>query len=289
MLIIRPQHSSATWPAWSFDRELTAFWRGLFSTQDSYLPAPSSSNQHPPSLILQALDFLYPFQQSFYDLQERRQSTLLYSTHSGFSRDEVLKALSWPFSSKFVVVYGTTTDVASQAGSNHTRSSTRSTEASQPAILAIMTSSPLWSIYKTGEIDDFLVGDEYLLLELAPWPRALWYACERTKYADLVDTTDRASICFGQSATRTAGGLARPSDLELNLDTGVAILYSLPGQAKGRQQGYVEIPVGRRDGPTKKVDSPGAWETAVRIRKIEVYSEPGGVLDGLSIRRPSRL
>lgn len=249
--------------------------------QDSNLSPPSSSHQHPPSLVLQALEFLYPLQQSFYDLQARRQNTLVYSTDSGLSRDEVLKALTWPSSSKFVVVYGTATDVASQGGSRRTRSSTRNTEAKQPAILAIMTSSPLWSIYKTGEVDDFLVGDEHLLLELAPRPRALWYAGEQTKYADLVDTTKDAVIRFGQSATR-------PSGLNLNLDTGVATLCSLPGQAKGREQGYVEIPVGRRDGPIEKVDQPGAWETAVRIQKIEVYSGPGGVLEGLSIRRPSR-
>lgn len=275
--------------AWSFNRELTTFWRGLFSIQDSNFLASSSSDQHPPSLVLQAVDFLYPFQQSFYDHRGRQQSTLVYSTDSGLSRDGVLKALTWPFSSKFVVVYGTTTDVASQGGSRHTRSSTQNTEDSQPAILAIMTSSPLWSIYKTGEIDDFLVSDRHLLLELAPRPRALWYAVKQTKYADLVDTTDDALISFGHSATRTAGGSARSSGLTLDFDAGVATLCSLPSQAKGQEQGYMEISVGPRDGPTKKVDNPGAWETAVRIQKIEVYSGLAGVPEGLTVRRASRL
>lgn len=289
MLTNRSQHSPVRWPAWSFDQQLTALWRGLFSMQDSNSSTPPTSHQHPPSLVLQALDFLSPFQQNLYDLHARRQSTLVYSSDAGLSRDEVLNALTWPFSSKLVVVYGIATDAVFQGGSRHTRrSSARNTEASEPAILAIMTSSPLWSIYKTGEIDDFLVGDEHVLLELAPRPRALWYVGERTKYADLVDTSEDAVICFGQSTTRTAGGSARPSGLRLNLDIGVATLCSVPGQAEGQEQGYVEVVVGRRDRPIKKVDTPGAWETAVCIRKIEVYSGPEGVAEGLDIRRSSR-
>lgn len=86
----------------------------------------------------------------------------MYSNDSGLSRNGVLKALTWPVSSKFVVVYGTTTDVTSQGESRHTRGSTQNAEDSQPAILALMTSLPLWSIYKTGEIDDFLVDDAHL-------------------------------------------------------------------------------------------------------------------------------
>lgn len=274
------------------DRELAALWRGLFSTQDGNFSAASSDPQHPPSLVLEALDFLYPFQESFHDLQACRQSTLLYSGESGLSRDGVLKALTWPFSSKLVVVYGTAaTDVASrEEGSRQTRSSTRNAEASQPAILAIMTSSPLWCVYKTGAIDDFLVGDAHLLLELAPRPRVLWYADAQTKYADLVDTTDDASIFFRRSATGTAGGgsARTPSGLDIDLNDGVATLRSSPRQTKEREQGYVEVSVGRRGEPTTKVvDKPAAWESTVRIQKVEVYSGSGGVLQCLSVRRSS--
>lgn len=213
----------------------------------------------------------------------------MYSTDSDLSRDGVLKALTWPFSSKFLVVYGTTIDVASQKSSRRTRSSTQNTEDSQTAILAVITSSPLWSIYRTGKIDDFLVDDTHLLLELAPRPRILWYAAEQTKYADLVDTTDDALISFGHSATPTADGPARSSGLTLNLNAGVATLCSLPGWTKGPAQGYVEIPVGPRNGPPKKVDEPGEWETTVRIQKVEVYSGLGGVPESLTVRRASRL
>ena len=151
-----------------------------------------------------------------------------------------------------------------------------------------MTSSPLWSTYTTGTVDDFLVGDEHLLIELAPRPRTLWYAAEETKYADLVDTTNNSLISFGHSVTSATGESGRSSGLTLNFDAGTATLCSSPDPTKGREQGYVEIPVGPRDGPAKKVEEPGAWETAIRIRKVEVYSGPEGVPVNLTVRRAIR-
>ncbi|OAA58009.1 hypothetical protein SPI_06894 [Niveomyces insectorum RCEF 264] len=273
-------------PAWCFEQELSLLWRSLFSLSraggdGSSLVSPDSNTMHQlPPLISQALDFFLPLPQNAIDRHERRLNTLVYASYAGagLSRGGVLAALTWPYSSKLVVVYGhvTVDDAAasSKNGARPTRSRVRATdERRQPAMLAVMTSSPLWCTYETGHIDDFLVDDMHVLLEMALRPRVLRYrASARTTYSDLVDIPGDAFLSFGlcqphdatAPAGRTAAGSAAwgagASGLVLDCNAGVATLCSVP-----HSQGYVDIPAGPCAKPLKQVASPKAWTTTIRI------------------------
>lgn len=223
----------------------------------------------------------------------------MHPRESDLSRNEILQSLTWPYSSKFIIIYGMSISKTYLTTQSEETRSTRSrtqqnAKASQPAVLTIMTSSPLWCRYKTGAINDFIVDDTHFLLELAPCPRILWYKSsstkQPTKFADLVDTSDGSSISFGhrarQSTATATNGSIQDSGLTLDLDAGAATLSSTPNSS-ARQQ-YVEIPIGPRDGPLKKVENPQSWTTVVKIERIEVYSGPDGVPCTLSIRRRPR-
>jgi hypothetical protein len=268
-------------------------WDAIFSSQQSNALASSPpSQQHLPSVILQTLDFLYPLEQDLYDRRSRWQSTLYYSTDhvSPFSREEMLKALTWPYNAKLTLIFGNITTAASSASSQGfgpAHSSTRDSKYDKLALFAIFTSSPLWCTYQTGGIDDFAVGNAHLLLQLMPEPRALWYPAAQTKYVDLVNTANNESISFGHVADLTDSSI-RSSGLTVNLEACLATLSSSPHQGGGPEQGYLEIPVGPSKGPAKMLDNAQAWETTISVRKVEVYTAPDGVLVGLAVTRPSK-
>lgn len=297
-------------PTWSFKQELSLLWRSLFSISrangdGSASASPYNNNMHqPPPLVSQAIDFLLPLPQDAFNCHRHRQDTLIYASYAGagLSRDGVLAALTWPYSSKLVVVHGHVTvgDAAASIknSAGPTRSSARATDARrQPAMLAVMASSPLWCTYKTGEIDDFFVDGMHSLLELAPRPRVLRYrAAVKTTFANLVDAPGGdAVISFGlrqphdalPAAGRTSAGSATrgasASGLILDFNAGVATLCSVPDS-----QGYVEIPAGPYAKSPKQVAYPEAWTTTICIQKVEVYTGPDGVSVDLSVARSSR-
>lgn len=269
-----------------FDDKFTNLWRALFSIQRT-TPPPSSPSlpPHPPPFVLQALDFLSPFPQAPSARQRRHQSTLICSTDfdSGLSRDEVVKALTWPYGPKLAVIHGITTALAS--GPWSILSSPRDGPYGQRAIFAVLTSSPLWCTFETGETTDFLVGEAHVLLELAPRPHALWWGTKQTKFADLVSAADDdTSISFGR-AVADPDSPACSSGLKLDFGAGVATLCSSPRHRERREDGYVEIVVGPSNGPAKQLYGTQAWQTAVRMQKVEVYSMPGGGSENLAVGR----
>ncbi|KIH91809.1 hypothetical protein SPBR_01441 [Sporothrix brasiliensis 5110] len=267
----------------SFDREMDLLWRSLFSVfsvpQDlkglnhDRCGRDQTPERPPPPLVLQALDFLYPFPSCGYTRQERRSNTLVYSSEDtaetgGMSGDGVMAALTSHYVPMLVIVYGRTTDASRQ-----------------PAIFAVFTSSPLWTSARRGQTGmQFFVDDKHLLMEIAPRARVLQYQPpknkeSKTRFTDLVTTDDVAdTICFGSR-----------SGLTLNFASGVATLFSAAEAADATDAGhYIEIPAGPYTTDRGPIASPAAWTTSMHITKLEVYRGIDGIDEDLVIRRDLR-
>ncbi|OAA54554.1 hypothetical protein SPI_08800 [Niveomyces insectorum RCEF 264] len=263
--------------AWSLDHEMDLLWRSLFSVfpVDNMKDVNRDSSgrdetpKHPPPpLILQALDFLYPLLPNGHMREERRKNTLKYTSDAdGLSSDGTLAALTEPHYPKSLVVYGHT------AG-----------DSPQPAVLAAITSSPLWCTYCSGRTGNFYVDDKHVLLEMAPHARVLQYSpttsqSNKTTFASLVDVDDaRNIISFG----------GHPG-LILDLAAGMATLSS--ASDRGDPGHYADIPPGphaKTPKTPRTMASLAAWTTTMRIAKLEVYETPVGIDDDLYVMRGGR-
>jgi len=186
-----------------------------------------------------------------------------------------------------IIVYGRTSSSGSEAAAavgsqDQVWNDTGST------IFVVMTKSPLWCNYKTGKINDFFVGDGHVLLELAPKARALWCSHPSTKFADLVGIHDSHTLSFGRSTTAPGDSQDTGSGLHIDFEAGVVSLRHAPSNTENREGDYVEVDVGPQGGPPRKLDRVQPWETVIHLRKIEVYSFPNGVENGLGTARSVR-
>lgn len=259
---------------WFFDHELGLFWRSLFSvfpvnnleglTHNSL--GIDETPEHPlPTLISQALNFLYPLVTDGWTRWQRRKNGLNYTSETGWSWDGILAALTNPYYSRLILLYGRTMD-----------------DNPQPAIFAVSMSTPLWCTYDVDRTDDYFVDDQHLLMEIAPRARVLQYQPTKntkTTYADLVEVDNTTNTIF----------FGRHPGLCLHVGAGVAHLSAAP-QMPGH---YAEIPAGPHTKNPEPLASPVAWTTSMTITKLEVYGAPASAYQDLAImrglRRSSRL
>jgi hypothetical protein len=128
----------------------------------------------------------------------------------------------------------------------------------QPAIYAILTSSPIWCICTTGAIDDFYVDEGHLLFEISPFPRALQcHSMKKTKFANIISMPNGNTVSFGDSNNKEQHARYRlpstiqPCGLTLDFSTGQSTLSSTPSNHinDAQKTGYIEIPVGPHAAP----------------------------------------
>jgi hypothetical protein len=191
---------------------------------------------------------------------------------------EALKALTWPYNPKLVVVYGTTT--APNDGDRKRRSE------GETALFTILTSSPLWCTFQgSGQTLDFLAGDKHLILELAPHPRALWCLNERAKYSDIVDVASE-TISFGRREDDAVPSLGFALDFTAGTATLVHTLHRDGKDVEPKE--YVEIDVGpsKSDpGSPRILERAEGWQERIQVQKVEVYNLPGGVAEDWTVER----
>ncbi|ERT01031.1 hypothetical protein HMPREF1624_02268 [Sporothrix schenckii ATCC 58251] len=187
--------------AWSLDWEITLLWRTLFSQLLAHADGHFDDTSLLP-LASQAINFLHPMSQTGMDHHLHRPMTL---TCVSDGCADVLRALTWPYQSKLVVVYG---------------ACSHGPQIGQAAAYVIMTSSPLWCTYMTGAVDDFYVDDKHLLFELAPNPRVMQYCSppNTATFSEIVDVSSPDIVTFGHKNGR---------GLSLNFSTRLVTLSAL--------------------------------------------------------------
>ncbi|QIX00968.1 hypothetical protein AMS68_006485 [Peltaster fructicola] len=239
---------------WAFDHEITNLWNAIF---DVSATSEDQSSQHPSAVVLQGLRCLDPLSLGEHDPEQRQKSILVFSSEvTSSSRQEISQAFAGEFYCKLAVIHG----------SSKAQDDTESDR--EPAILAILTAAPARN--DDGYVDGFLVGEEHLILELAPVARALWFSQSETHYDDLVHITDDG-LSFGTALT----------GLTIDLHTGTAVLTS-----DKHSQSYVQVAVGPAEAPLKPLEDPLPFRTEIQVGRIETYDLPGYTSeDGLSIER----
>ncbi|KIH92477.1 hypothetical protein SPBR_02489 [Sporothrix brasiliensis 5110] len=235
--------STDTTNAWSLDWEIKLLWRTLFSQ----LLTDSDCHSDGASLLplaSQAINFLHPLSQTGMDHYLHRQKNLTCVSHGCA---DVLRALTWPYQPKLVVVCG---------------ACSHGPQIGQAAVYVITTSSPLWCTYTTGAVDDFYVDDQHLLFELAPNPRVIQY-CSPPKtatFSEIVDVASPDIVSFGQK-----NGCGLSLNFRTNL---VTISYETEGHTQ-KHGGYNEIPIGPHQTPPDPTRMQKSWTSSAHIERIE--------------------
>lgn len=242
----------------SFYHKVKDLWSALFNIEESL---PDASLQHPPSFILQALDFLLPVASDLSARQRRWESTLRYTVESkDLDAAKFVTAMTAELKPKLVVVYGTI----------HPPDDACNSIDPSRALFVVLTSSPPWCRYSEGMMD-YLVGTEHVILQLAPQARVLWCPHEHAKYVDMLHlTADSISFGLSRHSPTTDSGFV------MNFGSGLLTLCS-SGKA---DDGYVEIEIGPV-GSARPKSEPQVWQTVANIEKVELYNVSGGVREDL--------
>lgn len=242
---------------WVFDHKIIDVWAALFTVE-----ANEESSDHPPFVVLHALDCLLPAPAdeppSSYDVLRRQlrwDTKLTYTAETNSASIEgVVSALTQELHPKLLIVTAEIQD-------KHDTS---------PAVFVILMSSPLWYNFKERR-EECQTGTQHFILQILPQARALWCTQEDILLKDVVKrATD--TLSFGSSSRTMAS-----SGLSINLRSGVLTLCS---KGSSSNDVYVEIDINPSMAatPTQQAEP---WQTVAKMQNLEVYDLSDGVRDEL--------
>ena len=283
------KHYRDNYSGWTFDSKVTDLWNALFHIQK----VPNDHVQRPPSVILQALDYLLPSPSGVLDhamdapnRQARWQSRLACSVDISDTAviKKMMAALTGELHPKLIVITGTTTESQTQPRTDHsstddtTSHEIGSSGSSSQATFAILTASPLWwTSSQNPEITEhYFIGNQHAIIELTPQVCALWHNEPQTRYLDLVHLSNN-TLSFGKKPIE---GKTTSSGLTIDLESGILTLHS---RTTADDDVYIEVAIGHPPLPATPKADRQAWTSTAKIQTIEVYNLAGGVDEELEV------